>query len=90
MNGRADGKSLEPHSAGGGVPHLAEAARTIAAGPPAAGRVFHISIKDIAATLKAYRDAIGCAPFVERAGIEEAEQHVELPSRAHQFSGCAE
>src|SRR5262245_25788993 len=61
-------------ASGARVPLGREAARAVAAGPPAAGGVLDVDVEMVAPTGEAQGDGVGRAPLVERAGMEETEQ----------------
>ena len=86
----AAGEAFQPAPARGRVADLSESPGVITTRPPAAGGVFDEGVKDIAAALKPERDGIRRAPFVERTGVEKADEDMKLTSRADQSARCAQ
>src|SRR5262245_35185450 len=78
--GNAGTKSAQCRAPGRRIADDRADAGRIAARPPPAGRVFDVSIKDIAFAEQTERDAIGRSPFVDCARVKEANQNVKLPA----------
>src|SRR5262249_27504171 len=83
-------ESAQARSTGLRVLDRGEAARSAPSGPPLARAVLDVGIVNVPTAVQPQRDGVRRPPFIDRAGVEESEEHVEPALIAQDSTRCAE